>query len=352
MCDLRLEDIDDIILLEKIKEKYPDLRVIIITGHSDIKTSTLALKQGVFGCVVKPLITEQILFTIQEALSNKKEIPANSGNEFGNNKPEGEYFFWGDTDSCKKLYEQVQLVGPAGHNVIIYGEDGTGKKSIAHEIHKRSKRSHMPLVIFKASTLFTDKSLEKVLGRESINAKGEREICKGILEQANGGTLFISEAEFLPLEIQEVLLQVMQRKKLLRIEGIQEINLDIRVFIASNHLLWNATRSGKFREDLYLRLNDFNILIPSLRHRQEDIPVFADHFLRLFCETFHKPAKGFTPDAITVLKNYIWNDNIRELKNVVKRAVLSNREPYVGIESLPDEVVNPDKMPVKPGDPH
>jgi two-component system response regulator HydG len=339
ICDLRLEDIDGITLLGKVKQKYTDLPVIIITGHSDIKTSALALKQGAFDYVVKPLVTEQILLTIHEALSNKKEGQA-SANIHMADKQAGEYFFWGDTESFRMLNKQVQLVGPTDHSVIIYGEDGTGKKSIANEIHKKSKRSQQPFVVVKAGALLKDNALEEVFGSETNNESGEKQIQKGVLEQANGGTLFIVEAQLLPLDVQERLLQVIRRKKMNRVGGTKEIGLDVRVIISSNNILWSATRNGKFREDLYHKLNDFNIVIAPLRQRKEDIPAIADHFLKLYNEIFSKSIKGFTAEAYTVLKNYDWHDNIRELKNVIKKVVLLNKDAHIGVESLPAEIVN------------
>ncbi|NCI50517.1 sigma-54-dependent Fis family transcriptional regulator [Sediminibacterium roseum] len=339
ICDLRLEDIDGITLLGKVKQKYTDLPVIIITGHSDIKTSALALKQGAFDYVVKPLVTEQILLTIHEALSNKKEGQASANIQMAD-KQAGEYFFWGDTESFRMLNKQVQLVGPTDHSVIIYGEDGTGKKSIANEIHKKSKRSQQPFVVVKAGALLKDNALEEVFGSETTAANGEKETHKGVLEQANGGTLFIVEAQLLPLEVQEKLLQVIRRKRMRRVGGTKDINVDVRVIISSNNILWSATRNGKFREDLYHKLNDFNIVIAPLRQRREDIPVLADHFLKLYNEIFSKSIKGFTTEAYSVLKNYDWHDNIRELKNVIKKVVLLNKDAHIGVESLPAELVN------------
>jgi two-component system response regulator HydG len=294
----------------------------------------------------KPLVTEQILLTIHEALSNKKEGQTSSANIQMADKQAGEYFFWGNTDSFKILAKQVQLVGPTDHSVIIYGEDGTGKRSVANEIHKKSKRSQMPFVVIKAGALQKENALEEVFGSEEENETGSKKISKGILEQANGGTIFIVEAQSLPLGVQENLLQVIRRKKMRRIGGTKEINLDVRVIISSNNILWSATRNGKFREDLYHKLNDFNIVIAPLRQRKEDIQAFADHFLKLYNEVFNKTIKGFTPDAYAVLKNYPWHDNVRELKSVIKKAVLLNKNTCIGIETLPGELVNQEEIPV------
>ncbi len=341
LCDLRLEDIDGITLLGKVKEIYPDLRVIIITGHSDIKTSALALKQGAFDYVVKPIITEQILLTIQEALNNKKDGLVSADNRSNNDMPPGEYFFWGQTESFKKLHKQVQLVGPTENSVIIYGEDGIGKKSVAQEIHKNSKRNQMPFVVMKAGALSKENPVEEIFGSVKENESGELIIKKGVLEEANGGTLFIAEAEELPLSVQEELLHVLRKKRMHRPVGKEEISVDVRIIISSNHLLWNATRTGKFKEDLYHRLNDFNIVLAPLSQRKEDIPVLADHFLKLYSNIFNKTLKGFAPSSSSILYNHSWSDNVRELKNVIKKAVLLCEENSITSTCLPAELVNP-----------
>ncbi len=331
LCDLRLEDIDGITLLEKLKEKYPDLRVIIITGHADIKTSAVALKQGAFDYVVKPLITEQILLTIQEALNNKTDVIASSDSKSKGEAPRGEYFIWPRTESFKKLYKQVQLVAPTAHSVIIYGEDGLGKKSVANEIHKLSKRSKMPFVSIKAGALLKDDPLGELFGSETT---------AGAIEKADGGTLFIAEAEELPAIVQDRLLDVLKRRKIRRPGTEKDIPVDVRVIISSNNLLWNATRTGKFREDLYHRLNDFNIVLTPLRNRQEDIQELAEHFVRIYSGTFNKTVKGITPPAASILYNHTWSDNIRELKNVIKKAVLLCGDNMVGRSCLPEEMVS------------
>lgn len=338
LCDLRLEDIDGITLLGKVKEKYPDLRVIIITGHSDIKTSAVALKQGAFDYVVKPLITEQILLTIQEALNNKKYGQISQDTKPKSDVPSGEYFFWGHTDTFKKLHRQVQLVGPTSNSVIIYGEDGIGKKSVANEIHKNSQRSQMPFVVIKAGALSKEDPAAEMFGSGGTGDNEEKSVRKGAFEQANGGTLFIAEAEELPAVIQEQLLEVLKRKKIHRGGSSKDIPVDVRIIISSNNLLWNATRTGKFREDLYHRLNEFNIVLAPLRQRKEDIQELAEHFLKLYSNTFNKHIKGIAPSAASLLYNHTWSDNVRELKNVIKKAVLLCQDTAVGIACLPEEM--------------
>lgn len=338
ISDLRLEDIDGISLLGRIKEKYADLPVIIITGHSDLKTSALALKQGAYDYVMKPLLTEQILLTIQEAL-NTNERGIKLMKTHGTDKQDSEIFFWGAADTSEKLLKQLKLVAPTEYNVIIYGEDGTGKRSMASEIHKKSRRSEMPFVVVRSGALPKENPEEALFGSEKELADGTKKITKGLLEEANGGTLFIAEAESLPLHVQETLLKFLQKKKMQRTGGKEDISLDLRVFVSANKRLWNATRNGKFKEELYHKLNDFNITISPLRQRKEEIPAFAEHFLRASNEAFDKNITGFSPEALMVIRNHDWLDNIRELKSVIKKAVLLSKTDLIGREALPVEIV-------------
>lgn len=337
ISDLGLGDIDGITLLNKAKELYNNLPVIIITGFSDIKTSAIAMRQGAFDYVMKPLLPEQMLLTVQEALESRKKGLASSATYHFSDKELKEYYFWGNSEQSKKLFRQMHLVAPTSHNIIIYGEGGSGKRSIAHEIHKLSKRSHMPFVLVNTNGLSKKNIAALLFGIELKNEAGSLQEEQGILDQANGGTLFIAEPQLLPKETQLLFLESLRQHAWVREGGTKKIEMDIRVFVSSNTLLWDATRSGDLSEELYHRLNDFNIVISPLRERREEIADLVNHFLKMNNDSLDTRIKGVSPEAMTALKEHAWYDNIRELKNIVQKAALQCNGNYIGVGCLPVE---------------
>ncbi len=347
MSDLRLEDMDGIELLKKIKEKYADVPVIIMTGYSDIKTSVNAIKLGAFDYVTKPLLPDEILLTIQHAL--QKEEAANtskttpgeitSSREKGTIIHSGDYIF-GDTEAFTNILKQITLVAPTNYSVIIYGESGSGKEAIAQEIHKRSKRSGKPFVAIDCGALSKELSGSELFGHEKGSFTGALNQKAGSFEIANGGTIFLDEISNLPYDVQVSLLRVVQERKMRRVGGLKDIDLDVRIIIASNEQLWEAARKGKFREDLYHRFNEFNINVPPLRERKDDIMLFAHHFLQQTNTELDKRVKGFTPETEAIFKSYVWFGNLRELKNVIKKATLLTETTYIEPHVLPFEISN------------
>lgn len=355
MSDLRLEDMDGIELLKKIKEKYAAVPVIIMTGYSDIKTSVNAIKLGAFDYVTKPLLPDEILLTIQHALQKEEQSsngiakgtatePArNNGAEKGTIVHSGDYIF-GDTDAFVNILKQINLVAPTNYSVIIYGESGSGKEAIAQEIHKRSKRSGKPFVAIDCGALSKELSGSELFGHEKGAFTGALNQKAGSFEIANGGTIFLDEIGNLSYDVQVSLLRVVQERKMRRVGGLKDIDLDVRIIIASNEQLWEAARKGKFREDLYHRFNEFNINVPPLRERKEDIMLFAHHFLQQTNAELDKRVKGFTPETEAIFKSYVWFGNLRELKNVIKKATLLTEGSYVEPHVLPFEISNYSKL--------
>jgi two-component system response regulator HydG len=330
ISDLGLGDIDGITLLNKSKEMYPGLPVIIITGFSDIRVSATAMRQGAFDYVMKPLLPEQMLLTVQDALESRKRGIYAANYHFNEKEPK-EYFFWGEGDTSKKLLRQVHLVAPTNHNLIICGEDGSGKHAIAHEVHKLSKRSHMPFVTINPEAIAAKNMSVALFG----DANGEQ---TGILDEANGGTLLIADPSTLLPDIQEKFLYFMRQRAWTREGGGLHSEMDIRFVAASRKPLWDAVRSGELLEELYHRLNDFTISIPPLRERKDEIAELANHFLKLYNDSLGTQTKGITPEAMTLLKRYAWHDNVRELKNLVQKAALQCSGNNIGVECLPAEI--------------
>ncbi|WP_207512077.1 sigma-54-dependent transcriptional regulator [Longitalea luteola] len=368
MCDFRLDDMDGTTLLVKIKEQLPDVPVIIMTGYSDIKVAVEVMKLGAYDYIGKPLFPDEILVTIKKALQNQGSTtttqataatPAAAPATPAYNTPtvteeqhvidarekkqqiviSGDYIF-GDSDSFKKILKQIDLVAPTSYSIIIYGESGSGKEAIAQEIHKRSRRKAMPFIAIDCGAMSKELAGSELFGHEKGSFTGALNQKIGSLEIANGGTVFLDEIGNLSYDIQVSLLRVVQERKMRRVGGTKDIDLDIRIIVASNEKLWDIARKGKFREDLYHRFNEFSIVVPPLRERKEDIMVFARHFLQQTNKELEKNVKGFTKEVEDIFKNYIWYGNLRELKNVIKRATLLAEGSFIEAHTLPFEISN------------
>lgn len=361
MADFRLEDMDGKNLLIKIKEKYPKVPVIIITGYSDIKTAVEVMKLGAYDYVTKPLFPDEILVTIRKALEADVSAPAyapptstsaatdNTAVRKDNiRKPvqpvNPDEPIFSDSVAFQYILKQINLVAPTNYSIIIYGESGSGKEMIAQEIHKRSKRKDKPFIAIDCGALSKELAGSELFGHEKGSFTGAMNQKLGSFELANEGTIFLDEIANLSYDIQVSLLRVVQERKMRRVGGTRDIELDVRIIIASNEKLWEATRKGKFREDLYHRFNEFSIDVPPLRERRDDIMVFARHFLNLTNLELGKNIIDFTPEVEAIFKNYVWHGNLRELKNVIKRATLLTDGEYVEAKTLPFEISNYSKL--------
>ncbi|MDB5245701.1 MAG: sigma-54-dependent Fis family transcriptional regulator [Segetibacter sp.] len=355
LCDFRLEDIDGKELLVKIKEKYPRTPVIIVTGYSDIKVAVDVMKLGAYDYVTKPLFPDEILLSIKTALQKSAAKQDNSTSTVimpdddlknanrGKTITSGQYIF-SDSAEFKNILKQIDLVSPTNYSILIYGESGSGKEAIAQEIHKRSKRKDMPFVAIDCGALSKELAGSELFGHEKGSFTGALNQKIGNFEIANGGTIFLDEVANLTYDVQVALLRVVQERKMRRIGGNKDIDLDVRIIIASNERLLDSARKGKFREDLYHRFNEFSIEVPPLRERKYDIMIFAKHFLRLTNEELNKNIRGFSPEVEAIFKTYVWPGNLRELKNVVKRATLLCDTEYIMPTVLPFEITNFTKL--------
>jgi len=349
LCDFRLDDMTGIQLLGKIKEAHPEASVIIITGYSDVKDAVEVMKLGAYDYVTKPLFPEEILLTIKKALNEETRNTVSAKPAQSNTTPGGaartksaynNQYITGGSAQYAEIIKQIDLVAPTNFSVIIYGESGSGKEAIAQQIHQKSKRAGKPFVAIDCGALSKELAGSELFGHEKGAFTGALNQKIGSLEIANEGTIFLDEIGNLSYDIQVSLLRVVQERKIRRVGGTKDMDLDVRIIIASNENLWEAARSGKFREDLYHRFNEFSIQVPSLRERKEDIMLFARHFLALTNDELGKDVKGFTKEVEDILNNYIWYGNLRELKNVIKRATLLTDGELVEVKTLPFEISN------------
>lgn len=351
MTDFRLGDLDGGQILRKIKERFPDVPVLIITGYSDIKIAIDVMKQGAFDYITKPLFPDEILLTIKKALGGEKPdgssqttveretTTAKTPNKVSRAKPDSNYIF-GSGPESKNLYRQIDLVAPTNYSVIIYGESGSGKESVAQEIHKRSKRANGPFIAMDCGAISKELAASEMFGHEKGSFTGALNQKIGPFEMANGGTLFLDEVANLPYDVQVALLRVVQERKLRRIGGNKEISVDVRILVASNERLMESCRKGKFREDLYHRFNEFSLDVPPLRDRKADIMDFAQFFLETTNAELGKDVKGFDEDVKAAFLSYPWHGNLREMRNVVKRSTLLSDGEYIESKSLPFEIIN------------
>jgi two-component system response regulator HydG len=355
LCDFRLEDMNGSELLIKAKELHYSTPVIIITGYSDVKAAVEVMKHGAYDYITKPLFPDEILLAIKKALAEghiKNEpitpVPVNSA--AGENPQDtsstalGAEYIHGSTAEFKSILKQIDLVAPTNYSVVIHGESGSGKEVIAREIHARSRRKTMPFVAIDCGALSKELAGSEMFGHEKGSFTGALNQKTGSFELANGGTIFLDEISNLSYDIQVSLLRVVQERKMRRVGGIKDIELDVRIIVASNEKLWDAARKGKFREDLYHRFNEFSINVPPLRERKEDILLFARHFLSRTNKELGKDVRDFSPEVEATFLNYIWHGNLRELKNVIKRATLLTEGDRVEISSLPFEITHYNKL--------
>lgn len=351
LTDFKLGDIDGVTILSRIKSKLPHVVVIIITGYSDIKVAINVMKQGAYDYITKPLFPDEILITLQKAFTEASEEKTESeNNKVTNTIPTTSRrsatapYLFGEGPESQYLYRQVDLVAPTNYSVIVYGESGSGKEAVALEIHKRSKRASGPFVAMDCGAISRELSASELFGHEKGSFTGALERKIGHFEMANNGTLFLDEVGNLPYDVQVSLLRVVQERRVRRLGGIKEIDIDVRILVASNERLLDATRKNNFREDLYYRFNEFSIDVPPLRNRKTDIMIFAKFFLEKTNTELNKNVQGFSSDAQAAFMEYPWPGNLREMRNVIKRATLMSETEWIEARSLPFELLNYDRL--------
>jgi two-component system response regulator HydG len=352
LSDFRLGNMDGKEVLAAIKKAKPDTIVLIITGYSDIKTAIDVIKLGAFDYITKPLIPDEVLTVLNKAIqeggqpSDQKD--SGSKKKSGTGKFHKDEFLVGDAPATKDLYQQIEIVAPTNYSIILYGESGTGKEVIAKTIHKLSSRKDQPFIAMDCGTLSKELAGSELFGHVKGAFTGALADKEGHFELANGGTLFLDEVGNLSIDIQATLLRVIQERKFKRVGGNKEMDVDVRIIVASNENLQDAYQKGKFREDLYHRFNEFSINLPPLRNRKQDIPAFAEFFLHRTNEELDKEVNGFEDEVIQMFMNYSWPGNLREFRNVVRRAVLLTQGDLITAKTLPWEITNTNPLTATP----
>jgi len=338
IMDLRMPGMDGIETLNEIRKRNIDSKVIIMTGYATIRTAVEAIKFGAFDYIVKPFENDEIVATIKKAISGSK-IP-NSYSSFNKgNLDEGQPFgIIGDSPAMIDIFKVIKKVALLNTTILITGESGTGKSMLAQAIHDSSGRKQSPFITVNCAALPENLLESELFGHEKGAFTGAVSSRTGKFELAKNGTIFLDEISTLSLPTQAKLLRVIQDKKFEKVGGERTLEVDVRIIAATNERLDEAVSEGYFREDLYYRLNVVTIEMPSLRERIEDIPKLVDSFINKFNQKIRKNIKCVTNEAMDLLIHYAWPGNIRELENIIERAMILEDGSVIGIESLPRHI--------------
>jgi DNA-binding NtrC family response regulator len=334
LVDIKMRGTDGIELQRRMHELDPDLMVIMMTGYASVETAVAALKNGAYDYVTKPLDPDEIAHLVKNALSHKKTEKENvllreTVAEVA--RPEE---MVGQSVAMKKVFDAIETVGPTDATVLITGESGTGKELVARAIHQASPRRFHPLVVIHCGAL-TETLLESELfGHEKGAFTGAQYRKKGKFEIAEGGTVFLDEIGDISLKTQTDLLRVLQEHEIVRVGGNQSFKVDFRCVAATNRDLEKLIEEGKFRPDLFYRLNVFHIELPPLRDRREDIPLLVNRFVQKFSLQMNKKINRVSPEAMDLLQQQPWTGNVRELENAVERAMVVAQEPEIHLQDF------------------
>lgn len=330
LCDYRLPNTDGYEVLKQIKSKKPLLPVIIMTAYAEIRMAVKLIKSGAYDYVTKPVQPEEIKILINKALESKEGKETQS--DFQNN------FVTGNSKEIKEVMKLVKIVAPTDLTVLIEGETGSGKEYIAKAIHYASARSKKPFIAVDCGAIPKELANSELFGHIKGSFTGAINNKMGYFEQAKGGTLFLDEVGNLPYENQVKLLRALQERFINRVGDNKVIKVDVRIITASNEDLAKLVEANEFREDLYHRLNAFKIQLPPLRSRGDDLMEFANFFVERANRAFNKSVLGFDDETTTLIHRYAWHGNIRELQNVINRAVLLSQGDVIKPEVMPNEI--------------
>lgn len=345
LTDLRMPDYDGIQLLVDIKTFSPKTAVVVMTGYAEVGTAVTAMKKGAFDYISKPFTPDEMLEVVSKALEseNSKIVKKTPLEVQKSQLPQKDLrVIRGISEASNKLDEYIQLVAPTNMSVLITGESGTGKEVTARAIHNNSIRKNFEFVAVDCGAIPRELASSEFFGHVKGSFTGAIEDKVGHFEAANKGTLFLDEVGNLSYENQIQLLRALQERKIKRVGSTREIEVDVRIITATNEDLMKAVAKGTFREDLYHRLNEFSIALPSLKERFEDLPLFVNYFLDHANKSLDKNVLQFSDEVIRVFQRYHWPGNVRELQNVIKRAVLLTVGDTIEITVLPAEVINSD----------
>lgn len=330
LLDYRLPDAIGLDVLMEWRANGMQIPVIIMTSFNDVATAVRAIKAGAKDYITKPINHEELRWTIEEVFQRKENVHTKEERE--------QAYVIGISEAAIAIQQQISLVGPTELSVLILGESGTGKENVARTIHSKSTRNKKPFIAVDCGTLTSELAKSELFGHKKGSFTGAVEDKVGKFELANGGTIFLDEIGNLSYDVQVMLLRALQERVIQPVGGSKEVKVDVRVIAATNENLLKASVDASFREDLYHRLNEFSLKLPALRDRKDDIPLFVNFFIDESNTLLNRSVQHVEADAERILLSYSWPGNIRELRNVIRRAVLLSSDKQLRKVSLPTEM--------------
>ena len=343
LSDMRLPDGEGISIIDHLKEIDCPSPIIIMTSYADIQNAVNAMKHGAVDYIAKPINPDILLEKINSALNNAPSSPPKTKKASATSQKgifQSPQLIEGNSEAAKRLYGYVSLVAPTPMSVLITGANGTGKEYVAHRIHQQSRRSDKPFIAIDCGALLKDLAASELFGHKKGAFTGATTDKVGAFSEANGGTLFLDEVGNLSYDVQVQLLRAIQERKIRPIGSTKEVDIDVRIICATNKNLLKAISDGEFREDLYHRLNEFNLEMPLLCQRGNDIIIFAELFLKQANEELERNIIGFTDEAINAMLKYDWPGNLRQMKNIIRRATLIAQGNTISLNDLGSEFNN------------
>lgn len=337
LTDLRMPgDISGIGVLEMVKDTSPETQVIVVTAYATTDTAIEAMKKGAYDYLTKPFKVDEVAVVVERALERQSLVRTNIELRRQVEKRYRLSSLLGKSAAMQRVFDLVRKMASTRTNVLVTGESGTGKELVARALHFEGPRQSRPFIAVNCGAIPGSLLESELFGHKRGAFTGADKDKEGLFAAAHGGTLFLDEIGELPQELQVKLLRVLQERKIKPVGGTAEMEVDVRVIAATNRDLEGDVHAGAFRQDLYYRLNVVEIRLPPLRQRREDIPLLAEHFLRRLANEMQKPITGFSPEALSVLVDYDYPGNVRELENIIERAVTLETTSKITRESLPD----------------
>jgi len=341
ISDLKMPKVDGLGVLEHALQHSSETLTIIITAHATIETAIQALRKGAADYILKPLDFDEVLIRIENLMQHKNVVQEN---KYLREQIDKEYNFnhiIGESPAMKEVYKMVARVSQANSNVLVTGQSGTGKELVARAIHSNSDRSKKPFLAINCGAIPENLVESELFGHKKGSFTGANSDKDGIFVAAHGGTVFLDEVAEIPLNLQVNLLRVLQEREVKPVGSNQSVSFDTRIISATNKDLEQEIEKGNFRDDLYYRLNVVEIPLPSLQQRRDDIPLLAHHFLQKYNKELKRNLKGIESEAMGAMMAYEWKGQVRELENVIERAVLLSDGDYLSLEDLPASLRKP-----------